>query len=227
MRLAVLTLLLAGTAALPAAADALLDKAKAAPKDGPVYAFDLDYNDGTDKFSLSIDPSKPEGQRVTRITPDPKTLTGDAAKTAERLKTRTKGKIMCSEFAANIPASAKRTSETAETATYSFTPLPGPEDGDMAKAYKHLNGKAVIDKTTGAILSFEMTSPKAFKPMAVAKVDRMSMKVACKAAPDGRTHIDTFSFDMAGSAMMQAFEQTETRKVSNLRQVAASGYGAL
>lgn len=227
MRLAVLSVLLAGAAVLPASADALLDKARSAPKDGPVYAFDLDYNDGKNKFSLSIDPTRPEGQRVTRITPDPKTLTGDSAKIAERLKTRTQGKIMCSEFAANIPASAKRTSETAELATYSFTPLPGPEDGDMAKAYKHLDGKAVIDKATGAILSFEMTSPKAFKPMAIAKIDQMSMKVACKAAPDGRTHIDTFSFNMAGSAMMQAFEQTESRKVSNLRKVAASGYGAL
>lgn len=213
-------------ASLPAGADTVLQKAKAPPAGGPLYAFELDVDNGTDTFRMTVDPSKPEGKRVTRITPDPMTLKGDSAKTAERLMTRTEGKIMCSEFAGNIPASAKRASETGTTATYTFTPEPGPDDGDLAKAYKFLTGKAVIDKQSGNILSFEMTSPKAFKPMAVAKIDKLSMKVACKAAPDGRTHIDTFSFDMAGSAMMQAFQQTETRKVSNLKQVAASGYGA-
>lgn len=213
-------------AGLPASADAVLQKAKAQPNGGPVYAFDLDYSDGTDQFRMSVDPTQPEGKRVVRFMPDPKTLKGDSAKTAERLMTRTEGKIMCSDFAANIPANAKRASETDASVTYTFTPAPGPEDSEMAKAYKYLNGKAVIEKETGNILSFEMVAPKAFKPMAVAKVDKMTFKVACKAAPDGRTHIDTFSFNMAGSAMMQAFSQNETRKVSNLKQVAASGYGA-
>ncbi|MFN7180237.1 hypothetical protein [Hyphomonas sp.] len=213
-------------AGLPASADAVLQKARTPATNGPVYAFDLDYSDGTDQFRMSVDPTQPEGKRVVRISPDPKTLKGDSAKTAERLMTRTEGKIMCSEFAANIPANAKRASETDTAITYTFTPTPGPDDGDIAKAYKFLNGKAVIEKDTGNILSFEMIAPKAFKPMTVAKVDKMTFKVACKAAPDGRTHIDTFSFNMAGSAMMQAFSQNETRKVSNLKQVAASGYGA-
>lgn len=214
------------TAALPASADAVLKKAKSLPSTGPVYLFDLDYDNGTDKFLMTVDPSKPEGKRVIRFSPDPKTLTGDSAKTAERLMARTEGKIMCSEFAANIPENAKLSGETDTTATYTFTPVPGPDDGEMAKAYKHLTGKAVIDKLSGNILAYEMTAPKAFKPMTVAKVDRFSFKVACKPAPDGRTHIDTFRFSMAGSAMMQAFEQTETRKVSNLKQVATSGFGA-
>lgn len=225
MRRLILIAALAATD-LPASADAVLQKAKGQPNGGPLYAFDLDYSDGTDQFRMSVDPTQPEGKRVVRFSPDPKTLKGDSAKTAERLMTRTEGKIMCSEFAANIPASAKRISETDKAVTYAFTPAPGPQDGEMARAYKHLNGKAVIEKDTGNILSFEMVAPKAFKPMAVAKVDKMSFKVACKAAPDGRTHIDTFSFNMAGSAMMQAFQQSETRKVSNLKQVAASGYGA-
>jgi hypothetical protein len=212
-------------AALPASADAVLQKARAMSKDGPLYTFDMDVRDGPDAFKMTVDPSQPEGQRVTRLTPALASLKGDAAKKAERLQQRTEGDIWCSSFAENIPATAKRTSETANTATFSFTPLPGKDDGQMGDAFKHLNATAIIDKTTGAILSYEMSSPKAFKPAAVAKIDRFSMKVACKAAPDGRTHVETFSLDLKGSALMKPFEQTETRRVSNLKAIGTSGFG--
>lgn len=225
MRLPVLAVLLAALPVLPAGADALLQKAKAPPAKGPLYIFDVDYKDADNTFRMTVDPTQPEGKRVTSFSPDPKTLKGDAAKRAKNLIEKTEGNVLCSEFAGNIPVNAKRAAETDQTATYTFTPLPGEEDGDMAKAYKYLNGKAVIDKATGAILSFEMVSPKAFKPMAVAKVDTFNFKAVCKAGPDGRTHIDTFRFDMSGSAMMQAFSQSETRKISNLRQLPDSGFG--
>lgn len=212
-------------AALPASADAVLQKARAVSKEGPLYLFDVDVRDGPDQFRMTVDPSQPEGQRVTRITPAPASLKGDAAKKGERLQKRTEGDIWCSGFTENIPANAKRTSETAQTATFSFTPLPGKDDGQMGEAFKHLNGTAVIDKATGGILSYEMTSPKAFKPAAVAKVDRFSLKVACKAAPDGRTHIERFTLDLKGSALMKPFEQSETRLVSNLKAIPDSGFG--
>jgi hypothetical protein len=59
----------------------------------------------------------------------------------------------------------------------------------------------------------------------VAKVEKFSMKVACKPAPDGRTHIDSLLLDLKGSAMMQPFEQKETRRVSNLQAISSSGFG--
>ncbi len=212
-------------AVLPASADAVLQKARAVAAEGPLYMFDVNVSDGPDKFQMTVDPSRPEGQRVTRITPSPADLKGDAAKKAERLQKRTAGDIWCNRFTENIPADAKRTSETAQTATFSFTPLPGKDDGQMGEAYKFLKGSATIDKETGGILSYEMASPKAFKPAAVAKVDRFSMKVACKAAPDGRTHIDSLALDLKGSALMKPFEQKEIRQVSNLKAIAQSGFG--
>jgi hypothetical protein len=211
--------------ALPASADAVLEKAKSASKDGPLYIYDIDYNDGADQFRMTVDQSQPNGKRVVKFTPAVSTLKGDAAKKADRLVKSTAGDIWCSSFAENIPANAKRVSETAAAATYSFTPLPGKQKGQVAAAYKYLNGTATIDKSNGAILAYEMTSPKAFKPMPVAKVDKLTMKVACKAAPDGRTYVDSLAFNLKGSAMMQSLDQMETRRISNLKPLALSGFG--
>lgn len=213
--------------ASPAAADAILAKARAAPPDpAPLYTFSVDYDDGDNQFMMLIDQSKPKGARVVRITPDASTLKGDAAKKADMLKKRTEGAIWCNAFAESIPADAKRVSETGETATFAFTPVPGKDDGQIGGAYKYLNATATVAKASGAILGYEMTAPKPFKPMPVAKVDRFQMKVACAAAPDGRTYMDTMTMNLSGSAMMQAFAQTERRKVSDLKPVAVSGFGA-
>ncbi|AXE63252.1 hypothetical protein BBF93_02740 [Hyphomonas sp. CACIAM 19H1] len=211
--------------ALPASADALLEKARKVSKEGPAYLFDMAFDDGAQRFTIKVDQAQPEGARVVAMTPEPASLSGDAAKRGERLKSETKGDIWCSGFTENIPSGAKRVSETGSTATYNFTPLPG-DDKNMRAMVKHLTGTAVLDKATGNVLAFELAAPKAFKPAMAAKIDTFSMKVACKAAPDGRSHIDTFTMQVAGNAMMQDFRQTETRKVSNLRAAPQSGYGA-
>jgi len=211
--------------ALPASADALLEKARKVPKEGPAYLFDMSFDDGKQRLNFKVDQARPEDQRVVAITPDIASLEGEAAKRAERLKSETKGDIWCNRFTEAIPVGAKRVSETGSTATYSFTPLPG-EDKNMRAMVKHLTGTAVLDKATGNVLAYELAAPKAFKPAMAAKIDTFSMKVACKAAPDGRSHVDTFTLQVAGNAMMQDFSQSETRKVSNLQAAPQSGYGA-
>lgn len=212
-------------AALPASADAVVQKAKAVSKAGPSYVYDLSVDDGEDEFLLTIDQSKPSGKRVVTFAPALAQLTGETRKKADKLIKNTGGDIWCSAFAENIPADAKRVSETSSSATYTFTPVPGSQTGNVASAYKFLQGTATIDKATGAILSYEMASPKAFKPVAVAKVDALTMKVACKPAPDGRTHVASLNFALKGSAMMQSLDQSEIRKITNLKAVAKSAAG--
>ena len=213
-----------------ATADALIDRVLAngskTMEDGPFYVFNSTYDDGELVLNMTIDQSKPVGERVVAMTPSPDTLDGDAAKTAEMIRARTRGDIWCTSFAENIPADARRVSETDTTATYTFTPLPGKSDGQMGKAFKFLDGKVEVDKESASILSFEMVAPKPFKPMMVAKVDRFSMKVACTKSPDGRTHMASMNMDLLGKAMMQDLKQTETRKISGLVPVASSGTGS-
>ncbi|MDP3460550.1 MAG: hypothetical protein Q8S09_14875, partial [Hyphomonas sp.] len=104
------------SAALPASADAVLEKARSVSKDGPLYIYDLDYNDGADQFRMTVDQSQPKGQRVVTFAPAVATLDGDTAKKADKLVKSTAGDIWCSSFAENIPANAKRISETASAA---------------------------------------------------------------------------------------------------------------
>ncbi|OYW82459.1 MAG: hypothetical protein B7Z22_14185, partial [Hyphomonas sp. 32-62-5] len=122
-RPALTALLLAAGLGLPASADALLENARAASKEGPAYLFDMVFDDGGQRLTLTVDQTRPENDRVVAMTPELSKLSGEVAKRAERLKKETKGNIWCQEFTESIPASAKRVSETASTATYHFTPL--------------------------------------------------------------------------------------------------------
>nr|WP_321360901.1 hypothetical protein [uncultured Hyphomonas sp.] len=220
-----LSLLALPLLALPALAETPLEKALAAPTDGPDYLFDIKIDDGTLKGEAQIDPTRPEGKRLTLLSPDPATLTGDAAKTYEALQAKTSGdNIWCSTFDENIPADAKLISESGEAAVYSFTPLAG-DNKDMEKIYKHLTGRVTVSRETPAILSFEMFAEKPFKPAMIAKVDSFSLKADCTPAPDGRTYISAFALDVSGNAMMQPFTQSDHREVTKL--VALPGDAAL
>ncbi|HPF24032.1 MAG TPA: hypothetical protein PK417_11160 [Hyphomonas sp.] len=217
MRTACLTALALASTSLPALAETPLDKARAAPKDGPAYTFDLSIDDGTLKAKAKVDPSRPEGERLTLVTPDATTLEGDAAEKYEEMRKATTGEnIWCSNFASNIPDDARLISESGEAAVYSFQPIPEDKKDEMAKVYKFLTGRVTVSKETPSILAFELFAEKAFKPAIVARVDSFSMKATCDYAPDGRTYIRDFAMDVSGNAMMQPFTQSETRVVSNL-----------
>ncbi|HPF23125.1 MAG TPA: hypothetical protein PK417_06590 [Hyphomonas sp.] len=214
MRLACLTAL--PLLAYPALAETPLEAALAAPTEGPSYRFEMKIDDGKLKAAARVDPSLPEGERMTLITPAADTLSEEAAERFAKLKESTSGEnIWCSGFNGNIPKDAQLVSESGEAAVYSFTPLPG-EDKENGKLFKHLTGKVTVSKEKPSILAFEMSSKKPFKPGMAARVDSFSMKVNCDYAPDGRTYIRDFAFDLAGNAMMQPFNQSERREITRL-----------
>jgi hypothetical protein len=187
-----------------------------APQSGPLYAYDMEFSSADLIANLRIDPSRPVGKRITVLTPAPTELDSDSLKKLGELEKRTEGKIFCSEFAENIPADATLVSETDDAATYDFTPVPGADDGEMARAFKYLKGRVTVSKSVPGILSFDMKAPGPFKPAVVAKVDAFDMHVTCTPSPDGRTRMEVMNFSVAGSAMMQDFDQRESRRISNL-----------
>lgn len=202
--------------AFPALAETPLEAALAAPTDGPSYRFEMNIDDGKLKAAARVDPSLPEGERMTLISPAAGSLSEEAAERYDKLKKATSGEnIWCSGFNGNIPKDAKLISESGEAAVYSFTPLPG-EDKESGKLFKHLTGRVTVSKETPSILAFEMSSKKPFKPGMAARVDSFNMKVNCAYAPDGRTYIRDFALDLAGNAMMQPFSQSERREITNL-----------
>jgi hypothetical protein len=211
----------------PALAQSPLEKALAAPAEGPLYAFDLTLSTGDLDAVMRVDPSRPEGDRLRVVSPEPEDWTEDFAKRVENMKANTDGDIWCQDFAEHIPAAdAELVSETDTTATYSFQPQPGAEPDDMDKIFEHLTGTVVVDKTAPGILNFEMVAEKPFKPMAVAKIRQFEMKVACTRAPDGRTHVASLDVTLAGSAMMKSFSQSDRQRISNLTPIPNSGTGS-
>jgi hypothetical protein len=203
--------------ASPALADPLLTRARAAGQaEGPDYRFDMTYDDGALALTLKIDQSRPEGERVVAISPEPDSLAEEDRRKADILSRRTRGDIWCASLAASIPADAVRQSETAATATYGFTPVPPEDAGQMAAAYPNLRATATIDKTSAQLLEYRMNAPRSFKPMPVARIQRFDMTVTCLPGPDGRTYVATSVIDIAGSAMMRSFNQRETRRIANL-----------
>lgn len=210
-------ILLLSLGARTASADSLLEKMRAFSAEGPAYAYDMNYDDGSIAAAGRVDPTKPVGQRIVVTSPPEAAWSDDFRNGLAEMDAETKGDIWCSDFAANIPGDAKRLAETPEHVSYVFTPEPDADaDKNEKKVFKRLKATALIDATDGAVLSYRMSLPKPFKPMMVAKIDTFDMNVACARAPDGRTYVRRFELDIAGSAMMQAFDERIVREITAL-----------
>lgn len=209
--------LLSSALCLNATADPVLEMMRAASAEGPVYAYDMTFDDGELQAAGRVDPTQPEGARIQVTSPPEAEWDDDFREGLAAIEKETKGDIWCSEFAQNIPADAKLLAQTPDLASYVFTPNPDVDaDKTEKKVFKKLKGTVTLDKMDGAILSFKMSLPKPFKPMMVAKINTFEMDVQCTRAPDGRTYIEDFSMALEGSAMMQAFDQKMVHQITAL-----------
>ncbi|MEO1661301.1 MAG: hypothetical protein AAFR51_09955 [Pseudomonadota bacterium] len=205
------------TAILSAAADPVLEMMRSASADGPVYAYEMTYSGEDVVASGKVDPSQPEGQRIQLYSPSEDELSGDFKKGLKQMDAEADGDIWCTEFAQMVPTNAVQTGQDESSVTYAFTPQPGDDaDKTRRKMMKQLNGTVTLAKSDGAVLAYNMVLPKPYKPAMVAKIERFEMSAACNRAPDGRTYVEQFEFDISGSAMMQTFEETVTRQITKL-----------
>lgn len=204
-------------ATLPASADPVLEMMRSLSKDGPIYSYEMTYTGADVSANGVIDPSQPEGERITIYSPDESEWTKDFRKGLEEMESETDGDIWCADFAEMVPAKVELTAQDDVSATYAFTPVPTADaDKNEQKMMKQLDGLITLDKSDGSVLAFQMALPKPYKPAMVAKINRFEMTASCDRAPDGRTYLEEFSFDIAGSAMMQSFEETVNRRITKL-----------
>lgn len=204
--------------AFPSSADPLIEQAHASTgAAGPLYAYEMEYSDGEVHATGKVDPSQPEGQRITIYSPDKSEWDDDFRKTVTSIDSEVTGDIFCDDLAAQIPADARRVGETDDTVQFAFTPVPDADSEDMErKIFKKVEASATLSKTDGQVLSFSMSLPKPFKPAMVAKIDTFQLDANCARTPDGRTYLKAMQMDVAGSAMMQSFNQTLTRRITKL-----------
>ena len=200
-----------------AAADPILEMMRSLSKDGPIYSYEMTYQDAEFTARGTIDPSQPEGQRISVTDPDPSEWSDDFRDGLEEMDAETDGDIWCADFAEMVPDNATRTSETDTSAIYAFTPQPEADaDNTEKKMMKKLDGTVTLDKSDGSVLAFNMVLPAPYKPAIVAKINAFEMDATCARAPDGRTFVESFNFAIEGSAMMQSFNESVSRNITQL-----------
>ena len=200
-----------------ASADPVLEMMRSLTKEGPIYAYEMTYQDAEITAQGMIDPSRPEGQRISVTDPDPSEWSKDFREGLEEMESETDGDIWCADFAEMVPDNAERTSEPETAATYAFTPKPEADaDNTEKKMMKKLDGTVTLDKSGGSVLAFNMVLPAPYKPAFVAKINAFEMDATCARAPDGRTFVESFNFAIEGSAMMQSFNETVSRNITKL-----------
>lgn len=209
--------LVAASFALPASADSVLDMMRNLSKDGPVYSYEMTYSDAEIVAEGKIDPSQPEGERIQVTSPDESEWSDEFREGLEEMEAETDGDIWCADFAEMVPDNVSTLTENDATITYAFTPKPEADaDGMEKKMMKKLNGTVTLDKADGSVLAFNMKLPKPYKPAIVAKINSFEMDARCARAPDGRTFVESFDFNIAGSAMMQSFDEAVSRRITKL-----------
>ena len=214
----ILTLALLSTSlALPISADPVIDMMRSQSTEGPVYAYEMTYAEADMVVTGTIDPSQPEGQRIQVTSPAESEWTAEFRDQLEDMEAETKGDIWCADFAELVPATATALDESDAAITYAFTPEPEADaDGMEKKMMRKLDGRVTLDKNDGAVLAFNMTLPRPYKPAIVAKINAFEIDVTCARAPDGRTFIESFEFAVAGSAMMKSFDESVSRRITRL-----------
>ncbi|MEE9328569.1 MAG: hypothetical protein V3V30_00415 [Parvularculaceae bacterium] len=198
-----------------AAPDQWLDQARNPATQGPIYSYVMNYEEGEIKAAGRVDPSKRVGQRIIVSSPPEETWTDDFRSEISSMEDDA-ADIWCAEFSEAIPVNAKLDRQDDTSATYSFKPVPDPDDKDDAKFMKHISGSVTIAKEDGAILHFSMTAPKPFKPVMIAKIQNFDLAATCARAPDGRTYIADMRINIKGKAMMQKFEESMHQTISDL-----------
>lgn len=197
-----------------------LDRALKAKSSGPRYSYQLDITADDFRGKARIHPNRPKGSRVAMITPAKSALNSEQRQALAGIDAEAEEDLWCHSFAKRIPATGARLfKQTATSATYRFAPLGDPADKDDMKIMRNLIGTVTVSKTKPAIVSFNLDAPKPFKPAIVAKVQTFTMRVRCARTPDGRTYVSRYSFTVAGSAMMQSFEERQVRTHTKLRRI--------
>ena len=203
--------------ALPASAEetpSLIELARQVTTDGPIYAYDMTYQTAELTATGKIDPTQPEGSRVTIYTPEKSNWPKDFEKGLEEIDADADGDIWCTNMLEIVPSDAQLVSDDNGVARYSF--IPKPENKEDKKFMKHLTGTIDVDMSDGSVLNFRMASQKSFKPHMMVKINSFDMSATCERAPDGRTFMAEMETKVSGSAAMQTFNEGETRKITAL-----------
>jgi len=182
---------------------------------GTVYRYDVDYETDEIVSHLSVDPTKPSGQRVVVSTPPESDWTEDFIFELSSMDAEADSRIWCRDFAENIPLNSVPLSQTDTTITYEFVPVATDEDD--AKIMPNLIGLVTVTKIDPAIVDFRMYAPQSFKPMWLARIDQFDMHAQCERVPDGRTYITSLNFEISGKFGFKPLSERSSWRISAMQ----------
>lgn len=224
-----LLLLLAAEPALPPAApgdlpDDLPDdltQALSTPPTPPVKTYEVAYQAGDTQMHLRLDMSQPAGERLTLLSPNTDALSKDLQHSFESLKEEVDGNIWCDQIGALLtpPVAVAEAGEL--TQVYRFKPAISEEADRTERAFAKASlGHIHIGRTDPVapwqVNTVQLALQKPFKPMPMAKITELTMTIDCAPGPDGRMYKAQNATVVRGSALGQAFEQTQNIKISNV-----------
>ncbi|MGV6801478.1 MAG: hypothetical protein ACWA5L_06100 [bacterium] len=183
----------------------------------PSYIYDMLYEAGELKISATIDPTRQEGQRILNLSPAMDTLPQQIVEAINHRDQNPEESFWCEGLKKMLPNDRQLLSESADTQTWTFTPVPDQDDKDEQRFMKYIQGKMTIAKKDQEVMAVQLIAPKPFKPAMIAKITDFNLTMECARGPDGRSYVAEMVTHIAGSAAMQKFENLERQTISNLR----------
>lgn len=181
------------------------------------YRFDAEATTSRGAYALRFDPTKPEGARVSVLSAEGENAAEVAGRARDRLKESNGQGIWCANDRFFTLNNLRLVREDAQSATYAFTPVPGPlATSEQRAAFPQLNGEMTILKDSVDVSFVRLVAPAAFKPNPLAKVERFEMTMRCEEAPNGRRFAAETRTRVTGSAFGQSFDETTTQRISSL-----------
>jgi hypothetical protein len=188
---------------------------------GQLYAYDfVSVSKGDEPSTVRgrIDPSQPEGKRVTIIEAVGEKV--DAKKIDRRMEENADGDIWCDRMTGGVDGAVAERPAPAGLRAYAFTPKAKADaKAGERKLYQQLTAEVQIDEQTQRIRRFVARLNAPWKPVVVVKIDSLEMTGDCVAAPNGRAYTASTRTVVSGSALGSDFDTEFSQTISNLREV--------
>lgn len=200
----------------------LLQTALQPPTSGAqLYAYDfVSVSKGKEPSTVRgrIDPSLPEGKRVTII--EAIGEKADAKKIDKRMEKNADGDIWCDRMSGGAAGPVRELAPKDGSRVFAFIPVAKADaEKEEKKLYEQLTAEVLVDEPTGTVKRFTASLREPWKPAVIARIDSLHMIGECALAPNGRAYMLRNTTTVSGSALGSDFATEFTQTISNLREV--------
>lgn len=190
-----------------------LAEAFESPEEAPMPVYVALYETSELSVSASVDPSRPEGERITVLSPREEDWPKGFEKQLASFEAETDGDIWCDTAEEMIGGNVTEVSRSADAISYRF-PVAIEDEAEKAdKAFaKAAHGEIDITREGTSpwyISSIRVRLDKPFKPAMIAKVTKLDIEISCAPASNGRMYQATTETGIEGSALGRAFSENE------------------